>query len=210
MERLRSGLKDGEEPLKTIYNDLTRDSLRPDLHRILFLIDEGGVTHVPDLHDHVSTVNGYGMSFVMGIQSISQLDAYGKSNAETILNNCSKVFSWQESLETADYLSRMLGGKSGFSSSHTSYGREGKQEQKIPLLSPQAIMGMSEEKRLIFHRGLRYAIQAKRLSFTPPKLLSLPARSDIPVLPGIPVKSSHTFISRHRFTPIELFSSASG
>ncbi len=197
------------DELKTIYNDLTRYSPRADLHRILFLIDEGGVTHVPELHDHVSTVNGYGMSFVMGIQSISQLDAYGKSNAETILNNCSKVFSWQDSLETADYLSRMLGGKSGFSSSHTAYGSEGKQEQKIPLLSPQEIMGMSEAKRLIFHRGLRYAIQAKRLSFTPPKRLRLPARSETPVLPGFPVKSSHTFISRHSFKPIELFSSAS-
>ena len=40
---------------------------------------------------------------------------------------------------------------------------------------------MSEEKRLIFHRGMRYAIQAKRISFTPPKLLSFPATSTIPL-----------------------------
>jgi type IV secretory pathway TraG/TraD family ATPase VirD4 len=170
------------DELTTIYTDLTRDGARPDLHRILFLIDEAGVTPVPELYNHVSTLNGYGMSFVMGIQALSQLDMYGKSNAETILNNCTQIFSWQQSLSTAEYISRRLGGKSGFSSSHTSYDdrtSEAKQEQKIPLLSPQEIMGMSEEKRLIFHRGLRYATQAKRIAFTPPKLLSLPARSEI-------------------------------
>jgi type IV secretion system protein VirD4 len=191
------------DELKTIYDKLTKYEARPDLHKILFLIDEAGVTPVPELYNHVSTLNGRGMSFVLGIQSLSQLDMYGKSNAETILNNCSQVFSWQESFSTAEEVSRMLGWKSGFSSSHTSHGSEGKQEQKVPLLSPQEIRGMSEEKRLIFHRGLRYAIQAKRISFTPSKLLSLPARSEVLSLTGNPQKNNWT--GRHVESGATLF-----
>lgn len=198
------------DELATIYTDLTKDQARPDLHRILFLIDEAGVTPVPELYNHVSTLNGYGMSFVMGIQALSQLDMYGKSNAETILNNCTQVFSWQQSLSTAEYISRKLGGKSGFSSSQTSYDdrtSEAKQEQKIPLLSPQEIMGMSEEKRLIFHRGMRYAIQSKRISFTPTKLLSLPARSE--ALPLTGKQQNNNWTGRHVESGATLFLSKS-
>ena len=61
--------------------------------KILFLIDEAGVTPVPELYNHVSTFNGRGMSFELGVQDLSQLDAlYGQYHAETILNNCTQVF----------------------------------------------------------------------------------------------------------------------
>jgi type IV secretion system protein VirD4 len=143
------------------------------LQKILFLIDEAGVTPIPELYKHVATVNGRGMSFVLGIQALSQLEMYGKANAETILGNCAKVFFEQESLSTAKYVSERLGGRSAFSSSQSRHGEEtseGKHEQKMPLLSEQEIMGMGETV-IIFVRGLRYAIKAKRLpEFVKPAL----------------------------------------
>ena len=76
--------------LKDLYDDGVKQDSQRFFQKILFLIDEGGVTPIPELYDHVATCNGRGMSFVMGIQALSQLDAvYGKENAETILNNCS-------------------------------------------------------------------------------------------------------------------------
>ena len=92
-----AGLKDGEEPkliwgtfvseLKDLYDATVKENPQSFFQKILFLIDEGGVTPIPELYDHIATCNGRGMSFVMGIQALSQLDAvYGKENAETILN----------------------------------------------------------------------------------------------------------------------------
>ena len=150
-------------------------------HKMLFLIDEGGITPIPELSKHVATVNGRGMSFMIGVQDKSQLEnLYGRANAETILGNCAKVFYQQESLATAKYVRDCLGYKSGFSSSQTTHGEEtseGKQEQRIPLMSEQEIMGM-DETILIRHRDLRYAIKARRMpEFVKPEAapLLLPA-----------------------------------
>jgi type IV secretory pathway TraG/TraD family ATPase VirD4 len=58
---------------------------------------------VPELYNHVSTLNGRGMFFEIGVQDYSQLDAlYGQYNAKTIINNCAKVFFAPESIEMAE------------------------------------------------------------------------------------------------------------
>ena len=165
--------------------------------KILFLIDEAGVTPVPELYNHVSTFNGRGMFFELGIQDLPQLEAlYGKYYAGTILNNCTQVFFRQKNLETAEYVCRLLGGKSAFSSSHTTHGdqtSEGKQEQKVPLMTPQDIRGMGDTI-LIFHPDLRYAIKAKRMpEFVKPEkgtMISNPQLPVLPVLPDIPLLPS--------------------
>jgi hypothetical protein len=176
--------------LKDLYDNLVKrygKEITATFWRILFLIDEAGVTPVPELYNHVSTLNGRGMSFSMGIQDLSQLDGlYGQFYAKTILNNCTQVFSRQQSLETAKYVSELLGGRSAFSSSHTTHGdesSEGKQEQKVPLMSPQEIRGMGDTI-LIFHPDLRYAVKGKRMpefvkpqAPSPPLLLPAPQRS---------------------------------
>ena len=108
--------------LKDVYDEAVKKNSQCFFQKILFLIDEGGVTPIPELYDHVATCNGRGMSFVMGIQALSQLDAvYGKENAETILNNCTKVIFRQESFSTAKIVSEWLGGKSAFASSQTKH-----------------------------------------------------------------------------------------
>jgi type IV secretion system protein VirD4 len=178
--------------LKDLYDDTVKKNSQSFFQKILFLIDEGGVTPIPELYDHVTTVNGRGMSFVMGIQSLSQFDAvYGKDNAETILNNCAKVIFRQESFSTAKIVSEWLGGKSAFASSQTKHGEqtsEGKQEREIPLMTPQEIRGMPEDELLIWVRGVRYPIKAKRvpkfekefIAPSPPPPLLLPAPQQRP------------------------------
>jgi type IV secretory pathway TraG/TraD family ATPase VirD4 len=182
--------------LKNTYDNLVKvygKKITARFQKILFLIDEGGVTPVPELYKHVSTLNGRGMFFEIGVQDFSQLDAlYGQYNAKTILNNCAKVFFQQESIEMAKIVREYLGGKSAFSSSQTIHGdetSEGKHEQKIPLMSEQEIMGM-DETILIRHRDLRYMIKAKRLpEFVKPEAAPdyprlLPATPEIPLLPA--------------------------
>jgi hypothetical protein len=153
--------------LKDLYDETVKKNPQSFFQKILFLIDEGGVTPIPELYDHVATCNGRGMSFVMGIQALSQFDAvYGKENAETILNNCAKVIFRQDSFSTAKIVSEWLGGKSAFASSETKHGEqtsEGKQEREIPLMTPQEIRGMPDDDILIWVRGVRYPIKAKRV-----------------------------------------------
>ena len=181
--------------LKNTYDNLVKlhgKRIASRFRKILFLIDEGGVTPVPELYNHVSTLAGRGMSFEIGIQDLSQLDAlYGRDHAKTILNNCVQVFSRQQSFETAEYVSKLLGGKSAFSSSQTTHGdetSEGKQEQKVPLMTPQAIRGMGDTI-LIFHPDLRYPIKAKRMPefVKPEKGTMIPDYPQLPVLPEIPL-----------------------
>jgi type IV secretory pathway TraG/TraD family ATPase VirD4 len=125
---------------------------------------------------------------------LPQLEAlYGKYYAGTILNNCTQVFFRQKNLETAEYVSRLLGGKSAFSSSPTTHGdqtSEGKQEQKVPLMTPQDIRGMGDTI-LIFHPDLRYAIKAKRMpEFVKPEKGTMISNPQLPVLPEIPLLPS--------------------
>jgi type IV secretion system protein VirD4 len=176
--------------LENTYDDLYKkydSAVCAQLQKILFLIDEGGVTPIPELYKHVATVNGRGMSFVIGIQDLSQLEGLYPTYYKTILGNCMQVFFEQQSLDTARYVSQRLGGRSAFSSSQTTHGdetSEGKHEQKIPLMSEQEIMGMGETV-IIFVQGLRFAIKAKRMpEFVKPEplpVLPLPSR-EIPLL----------------------------
>ena len=195
----------------TFINEL-RDHGNETTRKTMLLIDEGGVTYIPELQDAMATLNSRGVSFVIGIQELSQLDMYGKANAQTILGNCSKIFYEQESLETAKFVAERLGGKSAFSSSQSTHGEEvseGKHEQKIPLMTPQEIMGM-DETVIIFVRGLRYAIKARRMpefvkpdvtplllpahalqsQFHPPPSPSMPPAVALP--PVLPIHRDHT------------------
>lgn len=57
---------------------------------------------------NLGTDRGLGVTLVLGIQSISQLEArYGKANAQTILANCATRIALSGlDVETAEYVSR--------------------------------------------------------------------------------------------------------
>jgi type IV secretion system protein VirD4 len=84
---------------------------------LLVALDEAGVTPIPELPRLVSTAAGRGVSLMIYVQSLSQLEGdpetgtgYGRSGAETIIGNCqTKLFYRPEDLRTAQYLERSLG-----------------------------------------------------------------------------------------------------
>jgi type IV secretory pathway TraG/TraD family ATPase VirD4 len=108
-------------------------------------IDEAGQAPIPNLQQYASTVAGRGISLWVAVQALSQLDGlYGKHKADTIRNNCdSKIFYRQASLETAEYVERSLGRRSGYAHSQTLHSgeetSEGLSEHAIPLLTSQDI-----------------------------------------------------------------------
>lgn len=85
----------------------------PVSQRCLFLIDElPALGTLDDLPEDVATVRNYGVDFCLVVQGLDQLkEHYGESWA-TIVNNCAyKWFCNVGDLESAQYLSRVLGKK---------------------------------------------------------------------------------------------------
>ncbi|WP_027483128.1 type IV secretory system conjugative DNA transfer family protein [Deinococcus pimensis] len=78
---------------------------------LLFGFDEAGRLAIPKLPDLVSTVAGRGMTALIYVQSISQLDgAYGEAGRATILDNThTKVFYRPKDSGTAEYVAQKCG-----------------------------------------------------------------------------------------------------
>jgi type IV secretory pathway TraG/TraD family ATPase VirD4 len=142
-------------------------------HPVLLLIDEGGITGIPSLHQSAATVAGRGIYLWLAVQSLSQLDAvYGRARADTLRNNMeSQLYYRQASLDTAKYLEDRLGKRSEFAHSQTTHEgtqtSQGQAEQAIPLLTAQGIAQLRDEEIIGFHRN------CNRL---PPPLLFTPDR----------------------------------
>src|ERR1700687_4442720 len=82
-------------------------------HRCLFLIDEfAALGHMDDMPRDISTMSGFGVDFALVVQGLNQLkDHYGEARNE-IINNC--AYQWfcnLNDLDSAKYLSDVLGKK---------------------------------------------------------------------------------------------------
>ncbi len=68
------------------------DACRP----VLFLIDEAGRTaSLASLPDHLTTVRSRGISLIVAIQTLSQLNALYHDRAEDVINNCLSQLYYQ-------------------------------------------------------------------------------------------------------------------
>jgi type IV secretion system protein VirD4 len=160
-------------------------------HPVLLLLDEAGTVGLPNLHQYSATVAGRGISLWVAVQALSQLDGlYGKHKADTIRNNCdSKIFYRQASLETAEYVERSLGRRSGYAHSQTLHdGEETSQslgEQAIPLLTAQDIIQLGHDEIIGWHSNRKpfrarrmdwraFPILRQRREIPPPQLSVLP------------------------------------
>jgi type IV secretion system protein VirD4 len=126
-------------------------------HPVLLLMDEAGVTEIPNLHLYAATVAGRNISLWAAVQDLAQLDGvYGTHRARTIRNNMdTKLFYRQADQETAEYIERALGKQSGFARSESQYGAEqtssGLSEQAVPLLTAQEITQLHADEILYQH-----------------------------------------------------------
>lgn len=75
------------------------------------LLDEfANIGKIPDFQILISTIRSRGISVMIFLQSLSQLDAQYKDNAEIILDNCDTlVFLGGKSTKTTEQISKMIG-----------------------------------------------------------------------------------------------------
>jgi type IV secretion system protein VirD4 len=100
--------------LMALINNLLRQfDQNPDVGRTpcLFCFDEAGRLEIPGLPNLVSTVAGRGLSALVYVQSIAQLEeTYGTDGASTIRDNCdAQVFFTPNEMKTARYISDLCG-----------------------------------------------------------------------------------------------------
>jgi type IV secretion system protein VirD4 len=148
------------------YDAAKGQSCRP----VLLLIDEAGQAPIPNLQQYAATVAGRGISLWIAVQALSQLDSlYGRHKADTIRNNCdSKIFYRQASLETAEYVERSLGRRSGYAHSQTLHSGEETSEslgeQAVPLLTSQDINQLGYDEIIGWHSN-RKPFRARRMDW---------------------------------------------
>lgn len=78
---------------------------------VLLALDEVGRTPIPKLPDYIATIAGRGMSALLYVQSLSQLnEVYGDKGAETILDNCrTQIYYPTPNVKTQEYVSKLAG-----------------------------------------------------------------------------------------------------
>jgi type IV secretion system protein VirD4 len=183
----------------TIINELTQTydkkagrGCKP----VLLLIDEGGITSIPNLHVSSSTLAGRGISLWLVIQSLSQLSStYGHDRAKILLGNMdTALFYRPNDLDTAKYLEERLGSFSAYAHSQTLHegqeSSEGRSERPRPLLSTQEITQLKDTDVLVWHREYKpmklkrmdwraFGLLKKRHSYESLPLIPLPPITDI-------------------------------
>jgi len=173
-----------------------------DCQPVMLLIDEGGRTAIPSLADHATTVVGRGISILLFVQSLSQLEVvYGADRAQVLKDNMEcQLYYPPTDIATAEYIERRCGRQSGYAH-HTTEQQNGqasesRSEQPIPLLSAQDFMHYKDHEIIGFRRGLRpfklermdwrqHPILQKRRSVPAPELPTLALLADLPMLQGI-------------------------
>jgi len=149
---------------------ITAYDLAPDqsaCQYVLLAIEEAGRTGIPNLPEHASTLRSRNISITAVFQDRSQGYAlYGKDRAISLFNNCRyQIYFRQDDLETAQYLEKRCGSKSGFAHSKTEHEggvSTGESEQRIPLLSAQYIMYDMPDEEILGFWGKRPFL-AKRI-----------------------------------------------
>jgi type IV secretion system protein VirD4 len=188
------------DELTTTYDKQSGAGCKP----VLLLIDEGGITGIPNLHVSSSTLAGRGISLWFIIQSLSQLSAtYGHDRAKIILGNMdTTLFYRPNDLDTAKYLEERLGSFSAYAHSQTLHSgeetSEGRSERPRPLLSIQEITQLKDTDVLVWHREYKplklkrmdwraFPCLLQRRNISPPPLQPLPPITDIKQLKPQPL-----------------------
>lgn len=165
---------------------ITASSQQPP-HRVAFVLDEfAQLGYMRQIEDAVSLMRGYGLSFWVFLQDLSQLKAV-YPRWQTFLANSAKTFFGVDDFDTAKYVSESLGqatveyethnkGRSSGSNSSLSdnsssggynRGASSGTSQQIAsraLLTPDEVMRLGTERPIVLVRGL-HPILATRLNY---------------------------------------------
>jgi type IV secretion system protein VirD4 len=158
---------------------MTRTGGQPP-ERVLFLLDEfAHLGRMQPVERDIGLVGGYGVTFWLLVQDLSQLKGTYAERWQTFLANCDVLQAFSPNdWDTADYLSKMTGEttilvESENASAGVSRGRHGQRQEGVArtvaekgrrLLTPDEVLRLGAEESLLFVRG-RAPVYARRVSY---------------------------------------------
>jgi type IV secretory pathway TraG/TraD family ATPase VirD4 len=181
-------------------------------HKLLLGFDEAGRVPVPRLYDLVSTVSSRGMSALIYVQDLSQLEAaYGREHAATIRSNCdTQVYYRPNDTLTARYVSERAGKTSVAWLDVTTDGwgnleRQSRTWKDRELITVSELMQLPEGRTVAFignlpplvservdHRWLRDEVAAINQLNQQPIRLTRPSQPAVRYAPGNPPRTTAT------------------
>ncbi len=153
--------------LSLISGLIRRGDLNPDEGGVpmLLALDEAGRTPIPRLDDLVSTISGRGMSSLIYVQNLGQLDsAYGRDKAQTIRGNChTQLFYRPTDYDTAAFISRMTG-QTSVEDERVGPGGASYGMRERELITPDEVRQIDSENVFVF-AGAKPPILGRRLKW---------------------------------------------
>jgi type IV secretory pathway TraG/TraD family ATPase VirD4 len=134
---------------------VTHDPVKPTYNVVFFLDEFGQLGRMAAVEDAISLVRGYGVSFWIFVQDLSQLKGvYPKW--QTFLANTAKQFFGTADLDTAKYISSMLGNYT--STFHTAsqgaqHSSTSEHRHSQALLSPDEVLRMGAHRPIVLIGG---------------------------------------------------------
>lgn len=180
----------------------------PPSHRVLFLLDEfANLGRMGPVEDAISLVGGFGVTFWLILQDLSQLKAHYRDRWETFEGSAQVIQAFgTNDLFTAEHLSKRLGDatihvESENRSAGVSHGRSSARNQSAAqtvaekgrrLLTPDEVMRLPGDQQLVLVRG-RAPILARKLDYlTDPEFAGLAAEN--PLYAGGVVEDERTVV----------------
>ena len=158
---------------------MTRTGGQPP-ERVLFLLDEfAHLGRMQPVERDIGLVGGYGVTFWLLVQDLSQLKGTYVDRWQTFLANCDVLQAFgPNDWDTADYLSKMTGEttilvESENASAGVSRGRHGQRQEGVArtvaekgrrLVTPDEVLRLGGDEALLFVRG-RPPVRARRVSY---------------------------------------------
>lgn len=147
-------------------------------HPVLFLVDEfPTLGHMKPIHEGVAYLAGYGAKLWLFAQDLGQLESvYGESGARTLIANTSLQAFNNTDDATLDLLSKMLGTATVRVNTKSKTRRSlllpdydsfnvASGETSRPLLTPDEIRTLGDDKALLFVKGARPVLATKEPYF---------------------------------------------
>lgn len=148
-------------PIQSLFVEVALDCILSELPTenegdVFFILDEASSLTCPALPLAMANVRKYRCGIMLAVQDVRQLhERYGPNGTSAILSNAyAKLFFSNISLETADYIERMIGKSS---KQYPEFGRK-------PLVEAAAIRQLPSDRAILFIGNAR-PLLTKTLSF---------------------------------------------
>lgn len=122
---------------------------------LLLIADEfAQLKHFPTIKCAMSIIRGFGMRIMIVMQNVDQLREYYDKGANEFLANSTNIYFGASSSEAKE-ISERMGNKTVTQKTTSADGKVSTSEAAQALMTPDEIAALSENKALVFIRGMR-------------------------------------------------------